>query len=223
LVDGDIDTVAMYTEYLSRAPFAIEQAADGREALAKAIARPPDVVVTETRLPGIDGYELITLLRRDHATRSVRIVVVTADAFPAQIARAETLGADSVLVKPCLPERLLGELQRILARSRELQQRAQGIRTKLVDKLARADRAIQHSLAVRNQCMSHALERYTTINPEDVPPQQFCPQCARPLAYLRSHLGGVSARFPEQWDDFECRNGCGTFQYRHRTNKLRRA
>jgi predicted RNA-binding Zn-ribbon protein involved in translation (DUF1610 family) len=39
--------------------------------------------------------------------------------------------------------------------------------------------------------------------------------------YEQSHIGGVSAKHPEQWDDFICPT-CGTFEYRHRTRKLRR-
>jgi hypothetical protein len=41
------------------------------------------------------------------------------------------------------------------------------------------------------------------------------------LQYLRSHVGGVSALNSEQWDYYECAAGCGTFQYRQRTRKLR--
>ncbi len=49
-----------------------------------------------------------------------------------------------------------------------------------------------------------------------------CPRCDRPLLYEKSHVGGVNARELEQWDYFECPQGCGTFQYRQRTRKLRR-
>jgi hypothetical protein len=42
------------------------------------------------------------------------------------------------------------------------------------------------------------------------------------LTYERSHIGGVSERNSEQWDYYECPSGCGTFQYRQRTRKLRR-
>src|SRR5690349_13705046 len=58
LVDRDSDTRMMYADYLRAVRFAIEEADDGREALAKAIAQPPAVIVTETRLPGMDGYDL---------------------------------------------------------------------------------------------------------------------------------------------------------------------
>src|SRR5438128_3379079 len=100
----------MYSEYLKQAHCDTDEAADGRDALAKAIARRPDVIVTETRLPGIDGFELCEILRRDTITRTIPIVVVTADGIPSSTERARTLGADAVLIKPCLPEVLLGEI-----------------------------------------------------------------------------------------------------------------
>ena len=40
--------------------------------------------------------------------------------------------------------------------------------------------------------------------------------------YRRSHVGGVSSKHSEQWDYFDCEAGCGTFQYRTRTRKLRK-
>jgi CheY-like chemotaxis protein len=216
LVDRDLDTVAMYAEYLSQASYAIEYATDGRDALVKAIARPPDILVTDTRLPGIDGYQLMELIRRDPQTQAVWIVTVTADADPVSLERARTAGADAVLVKPCLPDELLSRLQQLIARSRKLQSRSAALRTKVGRQLGRA-RAIRHRRA-----MSHVFDRRTTTTPLITPPKPACPDCRYPLVYRCSHLGGVSARHPEQWDDFECENGCGAFHYRHRTGKLRR-
>jgi hypothetical protein len=47
----------------------------------------------------------------------------------------------------------------------------------------------------------------------------FCPSCCEPLDYLHSQVGGVSAKFPEQWDYLACTR-CGAFRYRHRTRRL---
>ena len=55
-------------------------AEDGRDALAKALTGRYDAIVAETRLPGIDGYQLCQLLRRDPATLHTPILFVTADA-----------------------------------------------------------------------------------------------------------------------------------------------
>jgi CheY-like chemotaxis protein len=80
VVERDADTRQMYGEFLRRSFCEIEEAEHGREALAKALARLPDDIVTETRLPGITGYELCRLLRQDALTRSTPIVVWNAGA-----------------------------------------------------------------------------------------------------------------------------------------------
>jgi hypothetical protein len=58
--------------------------------------------------------------------------------------------------------------------------------------------------------------------PPASPPQLICPDCDRPLDYKSSQVGGVSVRNAEQWDYFICGAGCGTFQYRQRTRKVRK-
>ena len=98
IVDRDPDTRAMYSEYLTRAGWTTEQAQDGRDALAKAMSRRPAVVVTETRLPFIDGYELCRLLRYDTGTAGVPIIFVTGDGQPAHLSRARNAGAEAVSV-----------------------------------------------------------------------------------------------------------------------------
>jgi CheY-like chemotaxis protein len=213
----------MYAEYLRMSACDVEEAEDGREALAKAIARHPDVIVTETRLPGINGFDLCLLLRRDPSTTRIAIVFVTGDAFEGDVRRAERSGADVVLTKPCLPEKLLGEIRRVLQASADLRARGNNVRAKFAEQAERSQQLIDKShVNMRRVMLSRAHKRADTTEPPTVPPALICPQCDLPLKYLHSHVGGVSARHPEQWDYFECTAGCGTFQYRERTRKLRK-
>jgi DNA-binding response OmpR family regulator len=223
LADRDADTRRMYAEYLKFHSWDVEEATDGREALAKVLSLNPAIVVTETRLPGISGFDLCELLRRDLATRAVPILVVTGDGYPADIQRMRDAGADSVLVKPCLPEALLVEARRLIQMSLRLRSRSAAIRGRAEKQQARsADVPVRSSGTARTLAFNHAHERRDTTSPPIQPPPLFCPRCNRPLTYQRSHLGGVSARHPEQWDYFECPGACGTFQYRERTRKLRK-
>ena len=195
----------MYAEYFAAATVSIQQAADGRDALAKALARPPDLVVTETRLPGLDGYELCAHLRGEPKTASVPIVVVTGDGYQADLAHARSAGADSILIKPCLPEVLLAEMRRLVAEAPDNTRHSSAARVKTV--------------------MSRARKRQNTIVPPAAPPVLVCPSCHQFLIYQRSHVGTLSTAGPrpgEQWDYFECATGCGVFQYRQRTKALRR-
>src|SRR5258706_5928415 len=88
IADHHYDTLLLYKDCLKTVADEIDEATDGREALAKTIAQPTDLLVTATQLPGIDGYSLCDLLRRDAATASMPIVVVTDDAYPAELVLA---------------------------------------------------------------------------------------------------------------------------------------
>jgi two-component system, cell cycle response regulator DivK len=219
LVDCDQDTRLMYGEYFRRFAIDLDQASDGREALAKALIRPHDVIVTETRLPGINGYDLCRLLRRDTSTQSTPIIVVTGEAQPTNLERAHRSGADVVLVKPCLPDLLLSEMRRLTSRSDELRAHSHALRARADEQLSRAHDLQQR---MRRRALSRTFVRADTTKPPVDPPVLVCPACDRPLIYQRSHVGGVSERHAEQWDYFECPKGCGNFQYRQRTRKLRK-
>jgi two-component system cell cycle response regulator DivK len=223
LVDRDHDTRRMYAEFLKLGAWRVDESADGREALAKAIATPPDVVVTETRLPGISGYDLCDLLRRDVTTSRIPIVVVTADVYAMDVNHARSAGADIVLTKPCPPERLQAELSRIIASSGMSRQRGGAVPGEVADQLARAEDALGRSReTLPRHSLKRAHHRGDTIDPPTPPPTLLCPACDRSLAYQRSHVGGVSSKYAEQWDYYDCASGCGTFQYRTRTRKLRK-
>jgi len=211
LVDQDDDNRAMYGQYMKAANWIVEEAGDGREALAKALALRPELIVTEIRLPGIDGFELCKLLRSDFATRAIPIVVVTGDAYTRDLKLALTAGATSVLLKPCLPDAVLAEATRLIDAARE-----PGV---LAPPAPPPDAAPQEG---PRRGLSRRHVRGETAAPPALPPGLICPQCDCPLDYKSSQVGGVSARNAEQWDYFVCERGCGTFQYRQRTRKLRK-
>jgi DNA-binding response OmpR family regulator len=218
LVDRDADTRAMYAEYLRRAHYDVEQAGDGREALAKAHSRQPAIIVTETWLPGISGFELCRLLRSDAATRAIPIIVVTSATFPTDRALAETAGADLVVAKPCLPDELADEMRRVLSEAIAGRPHARA-RQRPNGQTASAGVSLSHDASRVPLNRQH--RRRVTVDPPVVPPALVCPSCDGRLTYLSSRIGGVSARHPEQWDYFECKGCRRTFEYRARTRKLR--
>jgi CheY-like chemotaxis protein len=223
LIDRDADTRRMYATYFELAQYRIEEAEDGREALAKAISHHPDIVITDTRLPGISGLELCTLLRNDTLTRNIPIVVVTGNGLDLEVKRARTAGADTVFVKPCPPEVLFGEVRRLLDLSAELRLRSARAREHSAEQLATSRHLIERAPENHRRLMlSRSHDRHQTMQPPLPPPQLVCPHCDIPLRYERSHIGGVSVRSSEQWDYFECPAGCGEFQYRQRTRRLRK-
>lgn len=188
----------------------IHEAADGREALAIALALRPDAIVTSSELPGIDGLQLCQLLRRDDVTRATPILVLSTNVAPEGAQHAHDAGADSVMRTPCGPELVLAEVRRLL----------EGVQSPMPPRMPVVIDADPESDRRRSLTKAH-LRRDTTVPPLS-PPLLRCPFCDRPLTYQHSHVGGVSAKQPEQWDYYGCGTGCGSFQYRQRTRKLRR-
>jgi len=194
----------------------VVEASDGRDALVHALVHRPGLVITETRLPTLDGFALCQVLRRDAATRAVPILVVTADTHHADLERARAAGADAVLVKPVPPEALLLEIRRLIAAPARTAETAATF-----DRSSAAQSVNALTSDTRRRALSKIHPRFETTAPPAVPPHQVCPSCGRPLTYERSHIGGVSSRQPEQWDDYTCSGSCGMFEYRQRTRKLR--
>jgi CheY-like chemotaxis protein len=222
LVDADEDSRSRFAEYLRVAGCFVEEAEDGREALAKALATPYDVIVMEAHVPGIDGYQLCGVLRRDPSTQTTPVLMLTSDGLQANLDRAHAAGADAIFVKPASPEALLVEIRRVLESESEPCSSAR--RASADEGATHADVGLARAArSTPRPVMSRAHLRGDTTKPPIEPPALVCPLCDRPLVYARSHLGGVSARHSEQWDYFECPGRCGTFEYRQRTRKLRKA
>jgi CheY-like chemotaxis protein len=195
----------------------VAEANDGRQALAKAITDLPDFIVTDTQLGGFDGYRLCELLRSDRDTSLIPIVILSGDPEPGDVARARAAGADSVLVKPCPPQTLLAEIRRLREQGRDLRARSVVLRARVED--ASQKSSADHARATR---LNRVHDRYSSTVPPQPPPVLTCPACDGQLKYDRSFVGGVNRRQPEQWDYYECGSGCGRFQYRQRTRKIRR-
>ena len=223
IVDRDDDSRQLYTEFLELNHWRVIGAAGGPEALARAIAERPDVVVSETLLPGFDGLTLAELLRRDCSTAHIPLVFVTSDATSANLEKAAASGAAAVLTKPCLPEGLLQKMEEVIDRSQSLQRGATAARARAESRLASVQETFAIAAERRHGTLKKSLQRGDTVAPPIAPPALRCPQCGNVLKYLRSHLGGVSVKHREQWDYFECLNKCGTFEYRARTRKIKRS
>ena len=107
------DTRDVYSFYLRREGFEVQDLPDGELILPLAIERQPDVVVLDLSLPGIDGYALAAALRAHPMTAHIPIVVLSAHAYPENEQRARAAGATAFLRKPCLPGDLADTLRRV--------------------------------------------------------------------------------------------------------------
>jgi two-component system cell cycle response regulator DivK len=115
LVDDYQDGREMYADSLRFAGYKTLEASSGIEALQLALDRRPSLILMDLSLPGIDGWEVTARLKKDDRTRHIPIVALTAHALQEERERAVRAGCDAFVAKPCLPETLLAEVQRLLA------------------------------------------------------------------------------------------------------------
>lgn len=119
VVDDYADNREMYSAYLRFQGLEVVEAANGTEALEHAFARQPDLVVMDLSLPGVDGWQATRILKADARTKDIPVIAVTGHALAGAPERAAEAGCDGFLTKPCLPEDLLREIQRMLERFRD--------------------------------------------------------------------------------------------------------
>jgi two-component system phosphate regulon response regulator PhoB len=117
VVDDEPEAVELIAFNLRQAGFSVTTAADGAEALQKARAQLPDLIVLDVMLPEMDGFEVCKLLRREPATARIPIVMLTAKAAEVDRVLGLELGADDYVVKPFSPRELLLRVRKLLARA----------------------------------------------------------------------------------------------------------
>ena len=122
VVDDEPEAVELLEFNLRQAGYEVVAAADGAEALKKARAVLPGLVVLDLMLPEVDGLEVCKMLRRDPATTSIPIMMVTAKAAEIDRILGLELGADDYLTKPFSPRELVLRVKKILERGRTVAQ-----------------------------------------------------------------------------------------------------
>lgn len=114
IVDDDPHVARMTELRLAAYGYAVELAADGAAALALAEAEPPDLVLLDRRLPGLDGAAVLAALKALPALRAVPVIFLSADSASTAAAEARALGAAGFVEKPYRPETLLAAIERAL-------------------------------------------------------------------------------------------------------------
>ncbi len=114
IIDDDERLVALLREYLEPHGFEARGAHDGASGLESVARRPPDLVVLDVMLPGLDGFEVC---RRIRATSAVPIIMLTARGEETDRIVGLELGADDYLPKPFNPRELLARMRAILRRA----------------------------------------------------------------------------------------------------------
>ena len=87
---------------------------DGREAIKRIAADPPDIVLADTNMPEKDGYEVSAFVKAESARSGIPVVLLTGAFEPVDDERAREVGCDAVLVKPFEPTAVLNRVRELL-------------------------------------------------------------------------------------------------------------
>ncbi len=125
VVDDNADN--RYSMRLLLDGYIVIESASGEEGIRVARAERPDCILLDVRMPGVDGYVVCQELRRDDATRSIPIILVTAhDRDTQSVVRGLAAGADDYVTKPVAQEELLARVRAML-RVRDLQDQLEAL------------------------------------------------------------------------------------------------
>ncbi len=114
VVDDDVTVAEVVGRYLEREGFSVESVGDGRIGLARALADPPDLVILDLMLPGLDGLEVCRRLR---ALAPVPVIMLTARNDESDRVIGLELGADDYVAKPFSAKELVARVRAVLRRA----------------------------------------------------------------------------------------------------------
>ena len=114
IVEDDPTVSDVVIRYLEREGYAVESARDGRTALDRATTSPPDLMILDLMLPGLDGLEVF---RRVRAVAPVAVIMLTARGEEEDRVAGLELGADDYLAKPFSPRELMARVRSVLRRT----------------------------------------------------------------------------------------------------------
>lgn len=116
IIDDEEDTRSICSMSLGLIGGAdVVEAASGIEGLEKAAAEKPDVIILDYLMPGMDGAETLTNLRKNPVTQDIPVIFLTVRGRFDDFDRLKKLGALAVLTKPFDPQTLTDEIKEILA------------------------------------------------------------------------------------------------------------
>ena len=138
IVDDDPDVRALLAFTLADEGFDVSEAPDGASALAAIEASPPDCMILDVMMPGLDGFGVLKAMRERQVGQSTRIVMLTCRGEDRDYVKGFDLGAHDYLTKPFDPSALVERLRHLLeedAADLEFKRRQELQRSMLLDRL----------------------------------------------------------------------------------------
>jgi two-component system cell cycle response regulator DivK len=117
LVEDDEDNRDLVSFVLARSGMDVEleTAENGKEAIDKALSRPPDLILMDMQMPVMDGWQAVPLLKAEDRTKNIPIIAFTAQAKAEDKVRTKEIGCAEHYSKPMDPEELLALIRRYIS------------------------------------------------------------------------------------------------------------
>src|SRR5256885_13242872 len=122
VADDDAWILRMVATVLEKRGYSVETAVDGEDALARALARPPDLLITDVMMPKVDGWSLVRQLRAHSEMAMLPVIFLTALSSEDDRIRGFRLGADDYVTKPFRFEELDLRVAKTLRRTAQTAQ-----------------------------------------------------------------------------------------------------
>jgi CheY-like chemotaxis protein len=114
LVEDNEDNRTVYRTILEHFGYGVIEARNGEDGVRMAREGRPALILMDISIPLIDGWEATRILKNDPATSEIPIIALTAHALATDRAKAQEVGCDGYLAKPCEPRRVVSEVERFL-------------------------------------------------------------------------------------------------------------
>lgn len=120
VIDDEVDILEVVSYNLRKDGHQITTAGNGENALRIARQTPPDLIILDLMLPGIDGLEVCRMMKNDARTSDIPIIMLTAKGEETDVVTGLELGADDYIIKPFSPKILSARVRALLRRKNSL-------------------------------------------------------------------------------------------------------
>jgi two-component system cell cycle response regulator DivK len=114
VVEDQEDNRRIMRDLLTSAGYEMIEAVTGEEGVALAERQPPDLILMDIQLPGLDGYGATRRIKANPALRHIPIIAVTSYALSGDDVKAREAGCDAYVAKPFSPRALLAKIREFL-------------------------------------------------------------------------------------------------------------
>jgi CheY-like chemotaxis protein len=133
VIDDDSDVRSIVATVLMNYGFSVRQSASGEEAIEMVREEKPDLIVSDVRMPGMDGHHLLSAIRELQDTAPIPFILMTGSASHDDFRRGMVSGADDYLHKPFMPDDLIEAVLSRLVRQTDVQMEAYKNASKMRD------------------------------------------------------------------------------------------